>query len=79
MENMAKIINSTPNTTVKVPTTKYMIKKAMPLGFEYETHIKCNRCLNFVRSQRSEVQCESCEIIIKTANSDYFVYFPVEA
>lgn len=52
MENMARIINATPNASVKVPATKYTIKKSILPAFEYETHIKCHRCSNFVRSSR---------------------------
>lgn len=75
---MATIVNSTPNATIKLPATKYTIKKSMPPAFEYEIHIKCKQCSNFVGSLRSEIRCETCKTMIKTSNSDYFVYIPVE-
>lgn len=75
---MAAIDNSTPNAIIKIPATKYMIKKTIPQPFEYETHIKCRRCSNFIRSFQSETRCESCDLMIKTANSDYFVYIYIK-
>lgn len=78
MENVAKIVNSTPNSTIKVPETKYLIKKYMQPKFKYETYIKCHRCSNLTASFESEARCNTCDIIIKTAKSDYFVYIPIE-
>lgn len=78
MESMAGIVNSTPNASVKVPATKYMIKKSIPQQFENESHIKCRRCSNFIRSLQNETRCELCDLMIKTANSEYFVYIHIK-
>lgn len=75
---MAKIINCTPESTVQVPTTKYLIKKCLQPEFELETHIKCHRCLNFFGSSKNQTRCDSCDISIKTSNSEYFIYISIK-
>lgn len=78
MENMAMIMNSTPNAAVKIPQTKYLIKKNMEPKFKHEVHIKCGRCSNYIASLGSEIHCKSCNKIIKTSDSNYFFYIPIE-
>lgn len=78
MENMAKVLNSTPNTSVKVPSTTYMIKKCLPAKINYNSHIKCQKCNNFTASEKKESVCTQCNIPIKTAECDYFVTIPLE-
>lgn len=78
MENMASVINSTPNASVKIPETKYLIKKFMQPNYKHEIHIKCNRCSNYIASLGSEAHCELCDTTIKTLKSEYFFYIPLE-
>lgn len=74
LESMAKIVNSTPGSTIKIPSTKYLIKKCMQPKFELEIHIKCRSCLNYLANSHSAARCELCDVPIKTTDSDYFVY-----
>lgn len=77
LESMAKIVNSTPGSTVKIPSTKYMIKKYIKPKFDLETHIKCRRCQNYFASSQSTTQCNLCNVSIKATDSDYFIYIPI--
>lgn len=78
LESMSKIINQTPNASIQVPYTKYCIKKMMQPLFKTETHIKCHRCSNYIPSFKSDTECESCNVHIKTSISDYFIYIPIK-
>lgn len=73
MENMAKVLNSTPNTSVKVPRTTYLLKKCIPSKIRYEFHIKCVACKNFIPTDKHETICTLCGLPIKTSQCDYFV------
>lgn len=78
MESVAKIVNSTPFSKIKVPDTKYLIKKSIQTNFKFNLHIKCNRCANYIESTNSTAECELCSKTLKTLTSDYFVYIPIE-
>lgn len=79
MENMASVINSTPNASIKVPCTKYQIKKMIPSKLQSELHIECSACRNYILSiGSSNVNCDKCNRTVSTSNSDYFVYLPIE-
>lgn len=69
MENMARIVNSTPNSCIKVPSTKPNLSS--------EIHIKCSNCVNYLPSNKSESRCENCDTVIRTSTSDYFIYIPI--
>lgn len=77
MENMARVVNSTPNSSVKVPCTKHSIKKFMQPDLRTEIYIQCPNCLSYVQSFESETECDTCGIKIKTSMSDYFVHIPI--
>lgn len=77
MESMSKIINSTPYAKIKVPETKYLIKKCIQPDFKYNFHMKCKQCLRYIPSSNSETKCESCKRTVNTSSSDYFVYIPI--
>lgn len=80
LEEMAKIINSTPNASIRVPTSKYMLKKSVKQNLSIEYHIRCAECKNTTISISSGVlvECETCLKKISTANSDFFIYIPIE-
>lgn len=78
MENMASVVNSTPNASVKIPETKYLIKKCMQPNYKHEIHIKCNRCSNYIVSLGNEAHCELCDTTIKALTSENFFYIPFE-
>lgn len=81
MEQMAEVINKTPNASIKIPCTKYKIKKCMPAVFSIKMYIRCNHCHNYIGSLKSETQCTqpSCDgILLKTTESDYFAYIPIK-
>lgn len=73
MENMAQIVNSTPNAAVKIQSTKYKIQKCVPPAFKYEFYIQCKTCKNYVNA--SNGTC--CATILKNSTSDHFVIIPV--
>lgn len=78
MESMAKVVNLTPNSSIKVPCTKYLIKKYIPPKLSFEYHIKCVSCPNYITSIKSEVKCMFCEVVVKCSESDYFMTVPLE-
>lgn len=78
MENMARVINATPNAAIQVPVTKYKIKQLIQSNIKSEFHIKCKKCSNFIASLTNEIKCTFCGTLTKTTNSEYFVYIPIE-
>lgn len=78
MENMASIVNSTPNASIKVPSSKYLIKKAIPPAITSEIHIECSNCQNYIASASSNTSCDECNRNINTSSSDYFVHLPIK-
>lgn len=78
MENMARVINATPNASIQIPTTRYKIKQLIQPNIKSELHIKCSKCPNYVSSSTSEIECKYCGTLTKTSNSNYFTYIPVE-
>lgn len=76
--NANEVVNRTPNASIKVPSTKYKIKKFLEPIFKSEIFIKCNRCSDYVPSLKSNTTCQLCQSSIRTTNSDYFIYIPVK-
>lgn len=79
---MAKIVNETPNASIQVPTSKYLLKKAITknMSVSVQYHIRCAVCKNYSVSLLSgaQIECESCSKRISTANDDFFIYLPIE-
>lgn len=78
LENIAKIVNSTPNASIKVPTTQYKIKKLLNPALTFEYHMHCSVCQVYLSSTKSSVECEKCKKLLKTTNSNYFIYIPIK-
>lgn len=75
--NANDVVNRTPNGSIKIPSTKYKIKKFMEPIFKSEIHIKCKQCCNYTASFKSSTQCDLCQTPIKTTDLDYFHYIPI--
>lgn len=79
MENMAEIVNATPNAAIKLPTTKHLIKKSLPPNFIFKTYIKCRTCSIYTTAGYvNETFCQLCNNLTKTSCADYFIYIPIE-
>lgn len=78
MENMANVVNSTPDASIKVASSKYRIKKLISPAIKTEIHIECLNCRNYIPSDISTVNCDMCDRIASTSQSDYFIYLPIE-
>lgn len=78
MEEMAKVINQSPFSNVKIPDTKYKIKKTMKSALVPEFQIRCNTCKTYWGTTGTEVRCETCSQNIKRAKSTYFVSIPIK-
>lgn len=76
--NANDVVNRTPNASIKIPSTKYKIKKYMEPIFKSEIHIKCRQCSNYIASFKSNTKCIWCQALIKTTDLDYFHYIPVK-
>lgn len=76
--NANDVVNCTPNASIKVPSTKYKIKRFMDPIFKSEIHIKCKQCSNYIRSSKSNTRCELCQIPVKSTDLDYFHYIPIK-
>lgn len=78
MEKFAQVLNETPDASIRVPSTRYKIKKLIKPEFSTEIHMKCNQCLKFTGAEKNETECVNCGITLKTSDSTYFMYFPVK-
>lgn len=78
MEKFAQVLNETPDASIRVPSTRYKIKKLIKPKFSTEIHMKCNQCLKFTGAEKNETECVNCGITLKTSDSTYFMYFPVK-
>lgn len=77
MEAVAKIVNQTPDASIKIPSTIYKMKKNKQPIFTTEIQMKCSGCFNYTSSQKNSTICRDCFLPIKTTDSDYFVYIPI--
>ena len=80
MENVAKLINSTPGRKIAIPDTKHKIKKTVNGLFDTEFYIQCKSCDEFTGTTNIETKCstKSCEKLINRVHSPYFVNFPLK-
>lgn len=78
LEDLAKILNSTPGGTVQIPVTKYKIKKMILPLVKTEFYMQCASCKEYTMSHTSTAECHSCMNILKTAHSKYFTYLPIK-
>lgn len=78
MENMANIVNSTPQAAITVPNTTYKLKKKVDPNFDVVYNIKCPKCDDFTESNSNETQCVSCPQKLKTSICSYFISLPIE-
>lgn len=80
LENMARIINLTPNASVEVPATTHNIKKLVQPDISFEFHIECTKCKIYsaTKISKSFTGCKQCSQTLKTQNSNHFVYFPMK-
>lgn len=74
LEELAKMVNRTPNASIQVPSTKYKIKKSIDPIFSSEKYSKCMKCRNYVGSLSEAKCCSSTQL----DNSEYFVYIGIE-
>lgn len=78
MESMAKIVNSTPQAAIKVPTTTYKLKQMVNPDFNVVYNIKCAKCGDYIETKSKEAECVKCSQRSRTANSSYFISLPIE-
>lgn len=48
-ESMARIINCTPNASIKIPSTKYSLKKSIPAALSIESTLNVQIAVNTCR------------------------------
>lgn len=79
LEVTAQIVNSTPNASIRIPTTKYKLKQTITT-FSMEYHIRCANCQNYSVTTKMgrHIECDSCSAVISTSSSEFFVYIPLE-
>lgn len=80
MEEIAKIMNTMENASIRVPETKYKIKKLLNPQFKNMFQILCSKCGNYTPSYEKKVQCAntSCSKMLRTSDSKYFIYISLE-
>lgn len=80
LESTSELVNSTPNASIRIPTSTYKIKKVIQSGYKTEFHIQCAKCQNYsvTTSTKSQIACEFCSNNIKASDSNYFVYIPIK-
>lgn len=67
LKDVTEIVNRTPNSATRVPTSIYKIKKLIEPSFDCKFHIKCPTCKYF----SNENEC--CGNVLKPANMTHFV------
>lgn len=75
IESMTRIINATPQSSIQLPRTKYKIKNFFQPAFKSIIFVKCSTCANF---SPNNSECTICSTIVRSSNSQYFVYIPIE-
>lgn len=60
-----------------------MLKKTIPLAFEFEYHVECPKCHRYsaIRSgdkNLKSVQCNKCNILVTRKATNFFIYIPLE-
>lgn len=78
LEPHAQIINSTPNASIRIPTTKYKLKQTMEEDLSFEYHIRCASCQSYSETTSRQIECNFCSKKISTSNSEFFIYIPLE-
>lgn len=85
LEDTAKLMNSMPGTTVKIPETKYTLLKAFNLfnTFKHQYHIYCKNCKHHAKylpndNNQSTWACVKCDAELKLAHKTYFVYINLQ-
>lgn len=77
IEQTAELINTTPGSKIRVPSSIYKIKKHIPLKLEPQYYINCGSCKVYSPTTTPSVTCDSCAQVLKRSTSKYFVYFPL--
>lgn len=81
LEDTAKLINSVPGATVRLPTTKYSLLRAF-MASSSLTHINyiyCNKCKKYVKCSPDEsISICECSTKLKKTAKNYFVYIHLE-
>lgn len=75
-------MNSMPDTSIKLPDTKYKLKKQMKPVLNYEFHVKCSKCKAYSQfdSTTKNMFCLNCntQLKIKNKQTEYFVFIPLQ-
>lgn len=80
LEANAKIVNSTPNASVQIPSTKYRLKKAITSKLSIEYHVHCKNCKTYSVTTKSghQFKCNACSTMIGTSAFAYFIHIPLQ-
>lgn len=73
LEQLSSVVNSTPNTAIQLPDTKYRIKKLMKPIFVTEKHTKCKKCMNYIGNLSERECCEAPQL----DSLEYFIYISI--
>lgn len=81
LEANAEIVNSTPNASIRIPTTKYKLNQTTPTTFSLQYHVRCKNCDNHSMrtswNQGIQQKCDFCSAILQS-DSHFFIYIPLE-
>lgn len=81
LESTAKLLNSMPGTTVRLPTTKYLLLKNMMSSnpFKHQYYIYCKNCKKYLKCSPDEStwMC-ACGEELKLCAKHYYVYIKLE-
>lgn len=80
LEPNAQIVNSTPNASIPIPTSKFKLKKTVQTQLLPEYHIQCTQCKNYsvLVEHYHRGECFKCSAKISTVDSDFFIYVPLK-
>lgn len=78
LEEMARIMNLMDNTSMQLPESRHKLLKEINPRFKVEFHIHCSKCNNYIPTPINKAVCSLCSKQLKTSNSTYFVYIPIE-
>lgn len=81
LEDTAKFVNTLPNVSIKLPTTKYLLVKEILRLSKLNAHqlLYCDMCKNYTRfdfSNKKKPNCEQCKCRVQ--KDSFFIYIDVK-
>lgn len=76
MQDTAKLVNNSPGSTIRLPTTIYKIKKEIETAtkLKYERYFHCSKFKIYTNDNK----CRACSVRFKPSETSFFIYIPLK-